>query len=601
MFDFLTRISIRYKIVGIAAVVLTAAALVVAASVYQVRANEHHAVEFADNTVPAIDLLLNVDRDAYQAQYALESTLIDTDPDAQAELVAGWEENSQQTRDRWDLYKELAIQFEGETEIWEQVEPARESWIAAGEEFLALSTSGSAADRQAAVAMLPEVRASFGEMRNGFDVLQETIYEPQFAAESVAVKEASAEIQRTLLIGLIIALVIGGTVSFLIARNVARRLEHVNRTAEKIAQQDLVQIAVAMESLAEGDLTRRVEFTIENIDVSWQDDLGQLATAFNAMLEQVRVVGETFNATVSVLSELVVDVRSSVADVESASNDLAASAAETGDAANQVAHSISLVAEGADRQADEVLTTNGSVQDIGGAMAMVGQSASTLSEAMESVQQAVEHSAGVVNELGEYSARVGSIVETIDDIASQTNLLALNAAIEAARAGEHGKGFAVVADEVRKLAEESAAATQEISQLLEQVQHGIHLAVQTMDLSTVRQRATSSGVVPIGQALQDATAQIGEINDRTAEVNAAVERVISAMETISADSARARDAATDVSAASEETSAQVEEMVANTQQMLGLAERLNASVARFHVAGGARLSVVDGKQQSRAA
>jgi methyl-accepting chemotaxis protein len=263
--------------------------------------------------------------------------------------------------------------------------------------------------------------------------------------------------------------------------------------------------------------------------------------------------------------------------------------------------SISQVAEGADRQADEVLTTNGSVQDIGGAMAFVGQSANSLTQAMQNVQQAVEHSSRVVNELGEHSARVGSIVETIDDIASQTNLLALNAAIEAARAGEHGKGFAVVADEVRKLAEGSTAATQEISALLAQVQNGIEQAVRTMDLSTTNKRAAVSGVVPIGQALNDAGLQIAEINDRAAEVNAAVERVVAAMETISSDSARSRDAAADVSAASEQTSAQVQEMVANTQHMLGLAEQLNESVARFRVASEARLSVMRAGERSRAA
>ena len=110
-----------------------------------------------------------------------------------------------------------------------------------------------------------------------------------------------------------------------------------------------------------------------------------------------------------------------------------------------------------------------------------GQAVRETTVAMVEIQTVVGDAANKVRELGTLGQKIGAVVETIDDIAEQTNLLALNAAIEAARAGEHGKGFAVVADEVRKLAERSGRETKQIGELINQVQTGTTEAVAAMD------------------------------------------------------------------------------------------------------------------------
>src|SRR5918999_1637693 len=122
---------------------------------------------------------------------------------------------------------------------------------------------------------------------------------------------------------------------------------------------------------------------------------------------------------------------------------------------------------------------------------------------MTEIRVVVAEAAGKVEELGKLGEKIGAVVETIDDIAEQTNLLALNAAIEAARAGEHGKGFAVVADEVRKLAERSQRETKAIADLIRDVQAGTREAVQAMELGAQKVEDGSARADQAGAALDE--------------------------------------------------------------------------------------------------
>jgi methyl-accepting chemotaxis protein len=209
-------------------------------------------------------------------------------------------------------------------------------------------------------------------------------------------------------------------------------------------------------------------------------------------------------------------------------------------------------------------------------------------QGMKNIQERVDLSAQKAHEMGARSDQIGVIVETIEDIASQTNLLALNAAIEAARAGEHGKGFAVVADEVRKLAEKSAAATREISSLVNSIQVGVGEAVQAMQASAAE---AASGVALAGKS-QDAlislldaaegSRQSGEVIATTAqqmdvlagELGQAMQTVMAVVDAntaVTMEMATGSDEVTqaieDVSAVSEENSAAVEEVSAGAEQM----------------------------------
>ena len=209
---------------------------------------------------------------------------------------------------------------------------------------------------------------------------------------------------------------------------------------------------------------------------------------------------------------------------------------------------------------------------------------------MQLIESSVSESAKVISELGEESDKIGKIVETISGIADQTNLLALNAAIEAARAGEHGRGFAVVADEVRKLAEGSSDAAHEISELIGSIQDKSQNAVKAMQAGVERVQSGTEAVDNARKTFREIAGMVTKVNDNSSQMEEIVTRLTNSTEVIAKSvdkiNEKSRDVAREsetVSASSEEQTATMHEIADSSKSLATMAQSMQNALSQFKI------------------
>ena len=564
--------------------------------------------------------------------------------------------------DRIGAYEKL-ISSPRERELHTTIQQSWAKYLADHEQkFLPLSRSNR--NEEAGALLTGDAQGTFEKLNGAAEELAQINVNGSQAASDRA-SALYAQSRWMVIASMILATMLAVGLALFQARSVTSSVRDVQAVLGSLSANCIASLERALGAMANNDLTVIVVPVTRPIERIGTDEIGQLATETNSILTNVKRMLVSYEQSRVSLQYLIGQIQESADGVAGTSNQLGQAASQTSGVVQQVTQAVQNVAAGSQETSRSAQASNESVsqlgqaidgiargaseqaQQVGQATAIAQQAATGLAQmatdaghvaagslqakataeqgahavretvdGMFEIKNVVAAAAGKVEELGKLGEKIGAVVETIDDIAEQTNLLALNAAIEAARAGEHGRGFAVVADEVRKLAERSQRETKAISELIREVQVGTKDAVNAMEQGSVKVEQGSSRADEAGKALAeilsavDATvSQVTQIAtaagemahgargvvEAMASISAVVEEnsaandemaalagaVTSSIESIAAVSEENSAATEEVSASAEEMSAQVEEMNAQAEELAATAEQLKSLVAQF--------------------
>jgi methyl-accepting chemotaxis protein len=357
------------------------------------------------------------------------------------------------------------------------------------------------------------------------------------------VKEAiasSGSIQNTIVVLAIIAFALALVLATVIIRSITRPLAVFMERTTDIAQ-------------GEGDLTKR-------LDASGSDEIAQVSRMFNLFIEKLHGIISQISSTSTQVAAASTQVHATAERIATGAEEVAAQASTVATAGEEmsatsgdIAQNCQMAAEGAQRASQSA--SNGS-EVVERTVRVMGQ-----------IAEKVQESAKTVASLGARSDQIGAIIGTIEDIADQTNLLALNAAIEAARAGEQGRGFAVVADEVRALAERTTRATREIGEMIKAIQSETKGAVTAMEQGVRQVESGTEEAQKSGQALEEILQQVNDVTMQINQVATAAEEQTATTSEISSNMQQITDVVQQTSQGAHESATAAAQLNSNAEEL----------------------------------
>ncbi len=382
----------------------------------------------------------------------------------------------------------------------------------------------------------------------------------------------------------IVGIVLGLFAAFVITRGISRPIAQISSIAEDIAL---------------GEINHEIEVTSK-------DEIGLLASSFKNLIEYMKNIAD--GAEKIAFNDLRIDIepkserdilgnsfRTMSTNLRTMIERLGKSSEQLVSAANEIATTSTEMATGANTQTEQAGQISSAIEEMTATILESSQNANTAKEISEeaagtagkgqgivqntadgmvNIASAASDSTAIVSELAQASDKIGEIISVIDDIADQTNLLALNAAIEAARAGEQGRGFAVVADEVRKLAERTGRATGEITDMIKGIQHDSGRAVESMDNAARMVEEGKGHAEQAGSSLQEINSMSSRVMDMISQIAVAADEQSAAAEQISKNMEH-------ISSITRQTAAGAEQSASAAEQLNSQAESMREMVSVF--------------------
>ncbi|QMV41018.1 methyl-accepting chemotaxis protein [Cohnella cholangitidis] len=497
------------------------------------------------DTYKGSEFMLNADRDLYQALVD-KRTLLSGNPDSKEfnDAVKSYEENILQVRDRMQAAKQIYEQKRSDYETL-QHKDTKNLFFEAFDRFDADFSLWDAETRK----IIDSVAANNGKLSteslirvddSKFHSARENLNELEEMISEHAVSyidEVKAENRS--ITWMLIAIVILSCVAVLL----------IGWFLLRFILNGIKKVVAVTEEIVSGNLQ------VESIEIKSKDEIGMLAQSINSMSSSLRQMINKITETAHSLAAASKQISAGMEEISGSSMNQAKHAQTITELFKELSSAINAVANSAEDAAEMSEQTVGIAHD--GA------------EALQSTMDGMNKVSLQMNQLEADSNQIGNIIEVIGEIAEQTNLLALNAAIEAARAGEQGRGFAVVADEVRKLAERSSEATKQITTLIQGMQKSTESSVRVVADGVNQTRDT-------GAAFERITQKVNQSASRVVEIAAASEEQ-------AAQSAEVLLSVESIAASSQETAAASEQTAASAQSLAELAEELNRLVVVFKV------------------